>query len=145
MEEEDLRALYLSTVTYRLLIHAGEGRVILCSCVPTGESTRLQWIVPNPWSHRQPWLNSVGQKPKDMNIGNGLTVRSMGWWTAREIRDGGMGKNNHAWNYQRTNLIVKSSNFKSYVTCLCSMMNGQISRVESRGGIWFQVLSLMLQ
>ena len=28
--------------------------------MPTGESTKFQQTVPNPWAYRQSWLNSVG-------------------------------------------------------------------------------------
>ena len=32
--------------------------------IKSGVPTSLQFIVPNPWSHRQPWPNSVGHKTK---------------------------------------------------------------------------------
>lgn len=33
-------------------------------CRPTGEPNRIQMIVPNPWSHIRPCLNSRGHKTR---------------------------------------------------------------------------------
>lgn len=44
---------------------AGGGvRKYVLLCVLTAEPTRLQQIVPNPWSHRQPQSISVGHDTK---------------------------------------------------------------------------------
>lgn len=58
----------------------------------TGESTSLQWIVPNLWSHRRPWLNAVGHiktQQKDTNargelVGKRQRAFGKGRWEIRE-------------------------------------------------------------
>lgn len=56
-----------SLLVYWLLKESGR-TVIAISCVPTGESTKLQGTVPNSWSHRWPWLNPMGQKTKEKEM-----------------------------------------------------------------------------
>lgn len=70
---------------YWLLKESGRG-VSVISCVPTGESTKLQLTVPTPWSHRWPWLNPVGQKTKEKGMhGEGPSKEEEGW---TEVEDG---------------------------------------------------------
>lgn len=70
---------------YWLLKESGRG-VSVISCVPTGESTKLQSTVPTPWSHRWPWLNPVGQKTKEKGMhGKGPSRKEEGW---TEVEDG---------------------------------------------------------
>lgn len=78
-----LKRSHFSPLNNWLLIESG-GLGSLCSysCSPTGESTSLCCIIPNPWSHRWLWLNSVvhGTKQTDMNIRRGLVRRRRNWW-----------------------------------------------------------------
>lgn len=58
--------------------------------IPTGKFNKLQWLVPNSWSHRWPWVHSRSQNKieKDINVGKvfvrmGVGVNKGG----REIRE----------------------------------------------------------
>lgn len=63
---------YFSLLNFWLLIDFRRGGIIVFSCAPTGESTRLQCIVLNPWSHRWSWLNNT--RPKDVSVRKGLVL-----------------------------------------------------------------------
>lgn len=47
---------------YWLLMDSRGGTVIALTCAPTAETSRFQWMVPNPWSFWWLRLNSVGHK-----------------------------------------------------------------------------------
>lgn len=52
---------------------SGEETIIVFSYPPNSEPTRFQRTVPNPWSHRCPWINSGSEKKtKMMNERKGL-------------------------------------------------------------------------
>lgn len=55
-------------MNYWPLKDSEEGVVIVFSCLPTSESSKLQGIVPNAVSLLRPRLNSVGQKKMDMKV-----------------------------------------------------------------------------
>lgn len=50
--EERLVELYSFPAELLVWMDSRKGEVIAFSLVPTGEPTMLQWIVPNPWSHK---------------------------------------------------------------------------------------------
>lgn len=63
--------------TELLYVDGLQGRgIFLFSCIPIGETTRLQRIVPNSWLHKS-WLNSMGIK-RDMNVGKELVGGAIG-------------------------------------------------------------------
>lgn len=72
-----------------LLIDPEAGAVISYSCVSTEETTRLWWIVPNPATQRQFWLNLVGLKNRHESwkrtyrkVGKGIGVKEkLHTWT----------------------------------------------------------------
>lgn len=41
---------------------------------------QLEWIAPDSWPHRRPWLKSVGDKtkPKGMNVERGSVMKGGG-------------------------------------------------------------------
>lgn len=55
-----------------------EGK-IFSSCVSTGESSRLQWVVPQLCSLGQPWLNTLGLTKTDIIIGKKLIRHKTRW------------------------------------------------------------------
>lgn len=65
MEGVWLVGLYPTLLSYWLLVD--KGKSVFC-CISTTEPTRIQWIAPNPRSHRQPCLNMVVCKTKPINV-----------------------------------------------------------------------------
>lgn len=60
---------------------SGRGTVLVFSCVPTAEPTRLQGLAaPNVRSHRWSWLNSGCPRTKqiDMHVGKGICKEEWG-------------------------------------------------------------------
>lgn len=41
----------MDSIAYNLI---DSGRGIVYNCVPSSEPIKIQWIVPNPWSQKQP-------------------------------------------------------------------------------------------
>lgn len=52
-----------------------------------GEPVRLQQTAPNPYSYRQPWLNSVDYKPKRQNVSNGFVGMDEGVNKVGRVRE----------------------------------------------------------
>lgn len=63
---EGLAMSYFSLLNFWLLIDSRGGGIIAFSFAPIGETTWLQCIVLNLWSHRLPWLNNT--KPKGVSV-----------------------------------------------------------------------------
>lgn len=69
----------LSLLNYWLMKGFEGSEVITFNFISTAEPTRLQWIVPKPWSHRQPWLKPVGHQNKtNKNMGERFVGRQDG-------------------------------------------------------------------
>lgn len=67
------------------------GEAIVFCCVPTGETSKLRYTVPNSRSSRQPRLNSVGHKQnRDMDVGKGPVGRVGVDSDEKEIKESGV-------------------------------------------------------
>lgn len=54
---------------YWLLLDSGGGRVVFTICVPTGDSTRLHWMILILMVLKTIWLNSVSHETREANMG----------------------------------------------------------------------------